>query len=43
MSAITARKREDGSIGYMARARVVRDGEAYHETETIDRRPAAAA
>jgi hypothetical protein len=43
MGTITARKRKDGSIAYMARVRVVRDGEAYHETETFDRRPAAAA
>ncbi|EHS49465.1 integrase family protein [Rhizobium sp. PDO1-076] len=43
MGTITARKRKDGTIGYMARMRVVRDGEAYHETETFDRRPAAAA
>lgn len=43
MGTITARKRKDGSTGYMARVRVVRDGEAYHETETFDRRPAAAA
>lgn len=43
MGTITARKRKDGSIGYMARVRVVRDGESYHETETFDRRPAAAA
>jgi hypothetical protein len=43
MGTITARKRKDGSVGYMARVRVVRDGEGYHETETFDRRPAAAA
>ncbi len=39
----TARRRKDGSIGYMARVRVIKDGVTYHETETFDRRPAAAA
>jgi integrase len=43
MGTITARKRKDGSVGYMARVRVMRDGATYHETETFDRRPAAAA
>jgi len=43
MGTITARKRKDGSVGYMARVRVMRDGANYHETETFDRRPAAAA
>jgi hypothetical protein len=40
---IVARKRKDGSVGYMVRLRVIREGAAYHETETFDRRPAAAA
>ncbi|RVM02270.1 integrase [Sinorhizobium meliloti] len=43
MGTITARKRKDGSVGYMARVRVMRDGATYHETETFDRRPAATA
>ncbi|WP_026380671.1 site-specific integrase [Afifella pfennigii] len=43
MGTITARKRKDGSVGYRARVRVMRDGMTYHETETFDRRPAAAA
>lgn len=43
MGTITARKRKDGSIGYMARVRVMREGVSYHETETFDRRPAATA
>ena len=43
MVTITARKRKDGSVGYMARVRVMRDGKTYHETETFDRRPAATA
>lgn len=43
MGTITARKRKDGSVGYRARVRVMRDGVTYHETETFDRRPPAAA
>ena len=43
MGTITARKRKDGSVGYMARVRVMRDGVTYHETDTFDRRPAAVA
>ncbi|MCQ1853763.1 site-specific integrase [Neorhizobium galegae] len=43
MGTITARKRKDGSLSYMARVRVMRDGATYHETETFDRRPAAVA
>ena len=43
MGTITARERKDGSVGYMARVRVMRDGKTYHETETFDRRPAATA
>lgn len=43
MGTITARKRKDGSVGYRARVRVMRDGMTYHETDTFDRRPAAAA
>lgn len=43
MGTITARKRKDGSVGYRARVRVMREGMTYHETETFDRRPAAAA
>ncbi len=43
MGTIVARKRKDGSVGYMVRLRVMRDGATYHETETFDRRPAAAA
>lgn len=41
MGSITARKRKDGSVAYLARVRVTRDGAAYHETETFDRRVAA--
>ncbi|CDN54219.1 Hypothetical protein RG1141_CH18790 [Neorhizobium galegae bv. officinalis bv. officinalis str. HAMBI 1141] len=43
MGATTPRARKDGSVSYMARVRVMRDGASYHETETFDRRPAAAA
>lgn len=43
MGTITIRKRKDGSAGYRARVRVMRDGLTYHETETFDRRPAATA
>lgn len=42
MGAITARSCKDGSIGYRARVRVMKDGVTYHETEAFDRRPAAA-
>ena len=41
MGTITERKRKDGSAAFMARVRVMRDGFAYHETETFDRRPTA--
>jgi hypothetical protein len=41
MGTITARKRKDDSVAFMARVRVMRDGITYHETETFDRRPAA--
>jgi integrase len=43
MGTITERKRKDGSVGYRARVRVMRDGQTYHETETFDRRPPATA
>ncbi len=43
IGATTPRARKDGSVSYMARVRVMRDGATYHETETFDRRPAAAA
>ena len=38
---ITARKRKDGSVAYLARVWVMRDGFTYHETKTFDRRPTA--
>ena len=41
MGTITARKRKDDSVAFMARVRVMRDGVTYHETETFDRRHAA--
>jgi hypothetical protein len=40
MGTITTRKRKDDSVAFMARVRVMRDGAAYHKTETFDRRPA---
>lgn len=40
MGTLIPRKRKGGE---MARVRIVRDDEGYHETETFDRRPAAAA
>ena len=44
MGSIVARKRKDGSTGYTAQIRIIRDGElAYQEARTFDRRPAAAA
>jgi integrase len=43
MGTISARKRKDGSVADRARVRVMQDGVTYHETETFDRRPAAAA
>ncbi len=43
MGTNTMRKRKDGSVGYRARVRVMRDGLTYHETETFDRRPTATA
>ena len=41
MGTITARKRKDGSVAFVARVRVMRDGVTYHETEPFDRRPTA--
>jgi hypothetical protein len=41
MGTITARKRKDDGVAFMARVRVMRDGITYHETETFDRCPAA--
>ncbi len=41
MGTITARKRKDDSVAFMARVRVMRDGVTYHDTETFDRRPVA--
>lgn len=43
MGTIAERKRKVGSVGHMARVRVVRDGVTYHKTETFDRRPAGTA
>lgn len=43
MGTISVRKRKNGSVGYMARVRVMRDGATYHETETFDRRATAQA
>lgn len=43
MGSISIRKRKDGSSGYLARVRVMREGTSYHETKTFDRRPAATA
>ena len=43
IGATTPRARKDGSVSYMARVRVMRDGVTYHETETFNRWPAAAA
>lgn len=43
MGTISAQKRKNGSVAYRARVRVMQDGVTYHETETFDRRPAAAA
>jgi len=41
MGTVTARKRKDGSVAYLARVRIMRDGFPYHETKTFDRRPTA--
>ncbi|MGX0136368.1 tyrosine-type recombinase/integrase [Cupriavidus metallidurans] len=42
MGTITPRKRADGSTGYMARVRIMRDGREVHkETQTFDRKQAA--
>ena len=41
MGTMTARIRKDGSVAYLARVRVMRDGFTYHETESFDRRPTA--
>lgn len=43
MGTIVDRKRRDGSMGYTARVRIMRDGKTYSETETFDRRAAAQA
>lgn len=41
MGTVIRRKRKDGTIGYMARLRIMRNGETYAETETFDRKAAA--
>lgn len=43
MGSITTRKRKDGSVGYTARVRIMRDGETLHEAQTFDRKQAAQA
>ncbi len=44
MGTIVTRKRGNGTTAYMAKIRIKREGEiVYRETETFDRRPAAAA
>lgn len=44
MGTITPRKRNDGTIAYMARVRVMREGKTVHkETQTFDRKQAAQA
>lgn len=43
MGTIVERRRKDGTKAYMARIVISRDGQVYHrETQTFDRRPAAA-
>lgn len=42
MGTITARKRNDGTIGYMAHVRVMQDSVTYHETKAFDKRLASA-
>jgi integrase len=41
MGTITARKHKDGSTGYRAQVRVMRDGKSHSETETFDRKALA--
>lgn len=41
MGSITERKRGDGSLAFLARVRVRRDGKTHLETQTFDRRAAA--
>ncbi|WP_338615566.1 site-specific integrase [Pigmentiphaga sp. CHJ604] len=43
MGTINDRKRKDGSIGYTAQIRLMREGKTYTESKTFDRRQAAAA
>lgn len=43
MGSITTRKRKDGTFGYTARVRIMRDGKTYQEAETFDRKQAAQA
>ena len=43
MGTIVTRKRKDGSIGYLARVRIMRAGEVHAETETFDRKADAQA
>lgn len=42
MGTIRERRRKDGTLGYLARVRVMRDGETFAESQTFDRRAAAA-
>jgi len=43
MGTIVPRKRKDGTVAYMARVRIMRDGKTHSETETFDRKQAAQA
>lgn len=43
MGTVIARKRQNGSTGYMARVRVQREGKMHAETQTFDRQAAAIA
>jgi len=43
MGTIATKTLKDGTIRYMARLRIMRDGKTYRETETFDRRAAATA
>jgi integrase len=43
MGTIVSRKRKDGTVGYMARIRIMRDGQSHSEIETFDRKADAQA
>jgi hypothetical protein len=43
MGSILKRPRADGTMAYLAKVAIMKDGEPFRESRTFDRRPAATA